>query len=643
MMIKKRIKYLLLFLLAILIRFNISTSINATGFDYMSNATYNNTAQIITEEEYYYNQFNLDFSYYQLNDNYFNPSTLTKGTINTDGVINGTSNRAITPFINVVNKTINLKLFGYGNSGYSYMRIGIHGYNNGTHLSDSGWLYFNSVGTERTYTLPANANQMRFIISMGNKANFDTNNGEVATNISNLNTLLLYVSYNTPTTYYKYTGYNNYQNLNVYGTFYDIKPNYKYTFFTNSIQNLTINDFKNIYLAKNCINADINSTNCEVYRQIDTISYNQNNKSYVLEMPNYSGTKGVYYFIYNKGISGSMFPELAAGSTGTTGIMLLEGDNFNQSNSFYYTKLKNYYVKTRIDQIPNSAKSNVNNNYNFTGRAIYRNTTNVMLFNFSLTGYNELNETYNYNYKIFVNDSITNPGYYDIYIPNLYDINLTNNGTLYGSIPSISFVNKSDFNINVLDIYKPVLNAQWKLKQQYLGNAIGFVGESLFKGFYNSYGLQGNLYNVDIVLTQNYEFKNRTFSWYEFTNDLYLNGNNYNQFGFYFGAIGVKNTLTDNGQITPPNSSGYGNSNYEVYKTCNGNIFDDFGCYVSNAVTWTIFNIPIIGPIFNFIQSLVIGVYSMVDLINLFNGFGVLFAIFILFVLYCIIRKIYNK
>lgn len=607
-----------LFILCILFDLNYLPNISyANGFDYMSNSSYNNTATIKTETEYYYNQIDNEFSYYQLNDNGFVPSLLTQGNINSDGSFNPGSPRAVTPYLPVRSNVINLKLFSLSGTNYNYLRIGIHGYNNTAHLTDSGWIYYNNnLNYNYQYNIPNNVNNIRVIFSFGTKKDFGTNDGEISSiNLNNLSNLKFMITSQESNSFYVGTGLNNYYNINFYGRLYDIEPNTKYTLFTGSSGNNN-SSLSNVYLSKNCSNANLNS--CSFNTEISNITYNSNNGSYTFTTPNYSDSKGVYYLVSDKA-NNSSFPTI-------TGNMALYKGNLNNSKSYYQQKEKNYYIKTTIENI----QKNTSNNYSFNGRSIYNTTSNVALIKFELTRYDMSGISTVYNYNLLTNESSTSSGYYTFNIPNLFDLNINEKGNISGSIPSIRFTNTEDYSSSVLQTRKPMLYATWTLNSQYLGNAIGLVGESLFKGFYNSYGMQGNLYNDDLVLTSNFEFKNRYFNWNQFTSNMIVEGENSNQFGFFVASIGVKNTLTDNGQITPPNSNGFGNSNYEVYNTCDGNIFEDFGCYVSNAVTWTIFNIPIIGPIIGFITNLVTLMYNLVTALKWYENLGILFSIFIL-------------
>lgn len=613
-----------LFILCILFNFNYLPKISyANGFDYISNSSYNNTATIKTESEYYYNQIDNNFSYYQLNNNILNLSNYRIGNINTNGIwttlsgtINYNNDNGSFSYSNSNWKGPGFNM--YMQSGYTYiLTINITG---GSDYAFMGFYRQDSNNTNKYHNIVTDWGN-KYIFNCTITANYlwlFEHNGTSNSTISYNNAQVIkYLTSdnNKNDDFRKYTGLNNYNNVNFYGRLYDIEPNTQYTLFTGSSGNNS-NSLANVYLSKNCSSANLNS--CSFNTEISNITYNSNNGSYTFTTPNYNDSKGVYYLISDKANNGS-FPTI-------TGNMTLYKGKLNNSKSYYQQKEKNYYIKTTIENI----QKNTTNNYLFSGRSIYNVTNNVALIKFELTRYNMNGISTTYNYNLLTNESVTSNGYYTFNIPNLFDLNINEKGNISGSIPSIKFNNTEDYSSSVLQVRKPMLYATWTLNSQYLGNAIGLVGESLFKGFYNSYGMQGNLYNDDLVLTSNFEFKNRYFNWNQFTTNMIVEGENSNQFGFFVASIGVKNTLTDNGQITPPNSSGFGNSNYEIYNTCEGNIFEDFGCYVSNAVTWTIFNIPIIGPIIGFISNLVTLMYNLVTALTWYQNLGILFGIFIL-------------
>lgn len=577
---------IIIFIIALITSFYFTINVKANGFDYISNNSYNNTATIKTESEYYYNQIDNEFSYYQININLMN-LVLQGQSLNTaNGGTQANSNYYTSDYIPVTPNTI-YNLSGKPSGGRDICFYG----------SNKNFITYTSL-LEGNLRIPNNIYYARFNVQ-----------------INDINSVMLVRGTTTPTEYFKYTGLNNGYNVNFYGRLYDIEPNTQYTLFTGSSGNNS-NSLANVYLSKNCSSANLSS--CSFNTEISNITYNSNNGSYTFTTPNYNDSKGVYYLVSDKANNGS-FPTI------TSNMALYKG-NLTNSKSYYQQKEKNYYIKTTIENI----QKNTTNNYLFSGRSIYNQTTNVALIKFELTRYNMNGLSTTYNYNLLTNESVTSSGYYTFNIPNLFDLNINEKGNISGSIPSIKFNNTEDYSSSVLQVRKPMLYATWILNSQYLGNAIGLVGESLFKGFYNSYGMQGNLYNDDLVLTSNFEFKNRYFNWNQFTSNMIVEGENTNQFGFFVASIGVKNTLTDNGQITPPNSSGFGNSNYEVYNTCEGNIFEDFGCYVSNAFTWTIFNIPIIGPIIGFITNLVTLMYNLVTALTWYQNLGILFGIFIL-------------
>lgn len=609
-----------LFILCILFNYNYLPKISyANGFDYISNSSYNNTSTIKTETEYYYNQIDNEFSYYQLNNNLLNEETLSltrnmnyNQSFNKNGLSyvftrTGTYSYANYTFLTnlQVNTTYTITFKMTTTNSSIVNRFCLTNVSNSVDTCSYGNITEWNSTPKLTFTPTQSTIYLIVYLDFANSSS------QVTTTMSEI----MLVKGNQSSSYAKYTGLNNYYNVNFYGRLYDIEPNTQYTLFTGSSGNNS-NSLANVYLSKNCSSANLNS--CSFNTEISNITYNSNNGSYTFTTPNYNDSKGVYYLVSDKA-NNSSFPNI-------TGNMKLYKGKLINSKSYYQQREKNYYIKTTIENI----QKNTTNNYLFSGRSIYNVTTNVALIKFELTRYNISGVSTTYNYNLLTNESVTSSGYYTFNIPNLFDLNINEKGNISGSIPSIKFNNTEDYSNNVLQLRKPMLYTTWTLNSQYLGNAIGLVGESLFKGFYNSYGMQGNLYNDDLVLTSNFEFKNRYFNWNQFTSNMIVEGENSNQFGFFVASIGVKNTLTDNGQITPPNSSGFGNSNYEIYNTCEGNIFEDFGCYVSNAVTWTIFNIPIIGPIIGFISNLVTLMYNLVTALTWYQNLGILFGIFIL-------------
>lgn len=609
------------------------SKINATGFDYI----YNNSlgvanAQLKTEDEYYYNQIDNEFSYYQLNNNIFNLSNYKIGNMNNDGwkTYSGTIN------YNNDNGTFSYSKSNwvgpgftiYMESGYTYIfTINI---TDGSNVAYMGLYRQDISNTNKYYIINSNWGN-KYIFNCTITSNYlwvFENSGTSNSTISYNNAQVIkYLTTDTNRNddFRKYTGLNNGYNINFYGRLYDIKPNTKYTLFTGSSGNDSTS-MDNIYLSKNCISANISQ--CQFNYEISDITYNENNGSYTFLTPNYNDFKGVYYLVSDKA-NNAHFPTI-------TGNMALYEGILDKNKSYYTNLEQNYYIRIKIENI---TKNSSTNNYLFNGRNIYNSSTNVGLIKFNLTRYTMEGPESTYKYYMLGNESYTNPGYYTYNIPNLFDLNLDNLGNIKGSMPSIEFENYSDWSSSSLASHHPTLSANWITKNQYMSNVIGFVGNNVYKGFYPGYGYGIN--NVDF--NQNFQFEAKGFRWDQFTSNMYINGNNNNQLGFWFLSLATRNTIFDNNTLTPPNSSGFGNSNYEVYNACDGNIIEDFGCHLSNGITYVIFHIPVIGPLVNFIKSLIIGIDSMIGLINVFKGFGIMFGIFILFMAYCIIRKIYNK
>lgn len=90
------------------------------------------------------------------------------------------------------------------------------------------------------------------------------------------------------------------------------------------------------------------------------------------------------------------------------------------------------------------------------------------------------------------------------------------------------------------------------------------------------------------------------------------------------------------GTYIPDNSS----NDYESYLPVSGPF--DLVPILTNAFTWIIYNVPIIGPIVNLFRSARVMFTSVVSLGELFSGFGIIFSIFIICLILYIIKKLYG-
>lgn len=261
-------------------------------------------------------------------------------------------------------------------------------------------------------------------------------------------------------------------------------------------------------------------------------------------------------------------------------------DNYNNNNTYTLTNNSSVYLPfqylnkevTFSYNVNQNVSSDINSNVNITFTPIFSgtlksNNSNVLKSTF----------TYVYNYIYYKNFKLSS--YQNIYLDDLLEINY----------PTTNRDGKALTLTSVISPNNVISNFTSDIKQT------SIIDKDIYFNGNNS------VYKFDLVT-------------YMYTNN---NGLLYS-INFESINLGVVNSSVSNS--FPTNTD----NDLEIYNTCSGNIFQDFNCNVTNAVTWTIFNIPIIGPLIGFISNLIQLIGQLVSALEWYESLGILFSIFIL-------------
>lgn len=319
-------------------------------------------------------------------------------------------------------------------------------------------------------------------------------------------------------------------------------------------------------------------------------------------------------------------------------------------------------------------------------------TTNVQIKNYDNVMVNR-NVTINSNsyYEMIGNISINSSGITDttFYLP----YNISSDGSismdykLSINITNSNIVIKSDENIqnDSYFLFEPVFNAYYKgeptnnlyFKNSYVFNSLMFTGmnargQGLNSLYFNCYGnvidnyciydsltiapnttenvlafnvtptgIRNNINFNDVFIyeyTDSYGFDS-TSTLFSFqlnigdTNTSLTSGVSYDVNMGELTLLVINNNSTTSPLPNNPNT-------YNKYNVCDA--WYDIPCQLGNAITYVIYEAPIISPVLTFIVTFITMFSSLVSFVDLFESFGIVFGCFVIYMFIELLHK-YSK
>lgn len=190
----------------------------------------------------------------------------------------------------------------------------------------------------------------------------------------------------------------------------------------------------------------------------------------------------------------------------------------------------------------------------------------------------------------------------------------------------------SNFNYTSNNLY--LNNFQYLYTNDSIDNTITFIGNKDIWG--TSVGIKNNIrtnviseYIEEVKLTNKFNFNN--LLGFSFNVNLFDNygGQNLNMFNenniiVSFGTINSR--VNNNNSTTTPLPDN--ELTKEKYNTCSA--WYDIPCQLGNAITYVIYEAPIISPIISFFDNFIDLIGSLVTYITWFEGLGLIFGVFII-------------
>ena len=426
------------------------------------------------------------------------------------------------------------------------------------------------------------------------------------------------------------------------------------------------------------LNGLSSSNNCDLYIKIfepNQLKFVTLNYYYISGTGyNDAGNDGlnnytIAFFIHNDNYSSNLTLVRNNNQMNINGFS--QKNNFNTNDNYKLSLHMGFNSAGNVHFENFKFKLMITNNENYYLSNIDSDFSPPFVFGYNASLSYVINTTSNTTVNYYFNDntytkttSIVNSGYLieNYYIP----FNIDSKG--YISFPSIYFgissISNSSSN-NTYSLYlelTPVFNAYYKgeyttniyTKLNYMSNDLFFSGIT-FSGCkntsctnnINSGNLSltnpktlavtetndtGNISTTNISTYYNDDIKNRNY--FEYNNylnvgfrigDLAMNYNYMNGRNYLFGISSLASRIIDNQTTSTPLPDN--ELTNDKYNTCSA--WYDIPCQLGNAITYVIYEAPIISPIINFFDGFIDLIQSLVTYITWFEGLGLIFGVFI--------------